>query len=184
MPTFEAHMPRVDDVDDLQERFDAARKVERGEENLLPDHPSVEGQHHVVLITPGRMLMQQSAPLPGTVDDELIQSLEQIVPSSPSLNISVIALNEIQAVLSDAKRTIPFFGYLLGLAYVGHRVTIFEGHSSALAIGCADADLVIVDGDMVPFLQEDWGEVVLSGNTQSIFVFHRDGRLDKMEKPV
>jgi hypothetical protein len=180
MPTFEAHMPRVDLVDDLQERFDAARKVERGEEELQPDHPAAPGQRYVVLITPGRMLMQQSAPLPGTVDAELTESLEAIAPAALPQNITVIALNEIQAVLTDAKMAIPFFGYLLGLAYIGHNVTIFEGHSSALAVGCADADLIIVDGDMEPFLQDDWREVAFSGSAKKILIFHRDGRLDTL----
>ena len=56
----------------------------------------------------------------------------------------------------------PFLGLLLGLAYIGHSVWIFEGHPSALAAGCRNADVLIVDGDMVPHLQEDWTAVASS----------------------
>ena len=56
----------------------------------------------------------------------------------------------------DISKTIPFFGILLGFAYIGHAVWIFEGHGGALVAGCRDADVLIVDGAMVPHLQTDW----------------------------
>jgi hypothetical protein len=183
MPNFEPHMPEVDEVPDIADRFAVARRVTRGEETLRPDHPPEPGQRHVVLITPGRMLMQQPCPPPGSVDQSMIASIEQLAPGDKPLNITVIALNEIQAVLTDVSKAIPFFGYLLGLCYVGHNVTIFEGHSSALAAGCADADLLIADAAMIPFLQEDWLKVAFSsGTAQRLLVFYRDGRLEELLK--
>lgn len=50
--------------------------------------------------------------------------------------------------------------FLLAFAYIGHAVWVFEGHFSALAAGCRDADLLLVDGGLVPFLQPDWIKVV------------------------
>ena len=169
-------MPRVEEVDDLAERFAAARRVTSGQEILDEDHPPAPGQRHIVVLTPGRMLMQQGCPPPGSVSPDMVQSIEAMVPSTPALNVSVIALNEIPALLTDLSESIPFFGYLLGLGYTGHNVTVFEGHPSALAVGCADADLVIVDGGMIPFLQPDWQQVALS-YARRLIVFYRDGRL-------
>lgn len=183
MSDFHAHMPRVDLVDDLPERFAAARRVTRGEEILREEHPDPPGQRCIVVITPGRMLMKQDCPPPGSMPPEMIAAVEQIVPADPPLNVTVIALNLIQSLLTDFNKTIPFFGYLLGLGYIGHHVTIFEGHSSALATGCADADLVIVDGDMIQHLQPDWRDVAFEQSpAQRLMIFHRNGQVELVEK--
>ena len=60
------------------------------------------------------------------------------------------------------------------LAYIGHTVWVFEGHPTALAAGCRDAHVVIVDSSMVPFLQPDW-QAVVSGTMRhpSIYVHDR-----------
>ena len=47
----------------------------------------------------------------------------------------------------------------MGFAYIGHAVWIFEGHDSALQAGCREANLLIVDSGMLPFLSEDWIQV-------------------------
>jgi hypothetical protein len=51
-------------------------------------------------------------------------------------NIAAIAYTELSGLRSDISKTIPFFGILLGFAYIGHAVWIFEGHGSALVAGC------------------------------------------------
>jgi hypothetical protein len=53
----------------------------------------------------------------------------------------------------------PFFGILLGSACIGHAVWVFEGHASALAAGRREADVLIVDGGMVPYLTKDWARL-------------------------
>lgn len=179
----EPHMPRVEEVPDLAERFQAARRITRGEEVLMPDTPAVPGQRHIVLLTPGRMLMQQACPLPGTMPAEALAPIAALVPSNVPLNISVIALNEIPALLSNFGQAIPFAGYLMGLAYLGHNITVFEGHPTALEIGCADADLVLVDGGMIPFLQRDWLYTALTiSPAQRVIVFKRNGQLREYSK--
>ena len=50
----------------------------------------------------------------------------------------------------------------MGLSYIGHAVWLFEGHASALAAGCRDADVLFVDGEMVSHLQVDWVQVAAS----------------------
>jgi hypothetical protein len=73
---------------------------------------------------------------------------------------------------------IPFLGYLIGMAYLGHSVVVFEGHPSALSIACRDADLLIVDGAMLQHLQKDRVTVATSVlRKRKILVFGRDGKI-------
>lgn len=63
---------------------------------------------------------------------------------------------------ANVSKAIPFIGMLLGFAYIGHAVWVFEGHASALSHGCREADVLLVDGAMVPHLANDWQSVVSS----------------------
>ena len=47
----------------------------------------------------------------------------------------------------------------MGLAYSGNRVWIFEGHSTALEAGVINAEILLVDSAMLPFIQKDWTTV-------------------------
>ena len=86
------------------------------------------------------------------------------VDVSPSVkrNVAAIAFNEVTGLTGDISGTIPFLGILMGFAYIGHSVWVFEGHSSALRAGCREADVLIVDGGMVPHLQKDWLSIASS----------------------
>jgi hypothetical protein len=55
-------------------------------------------------------------------------------------------------------QAIPFFGFLLGFAAIGHKVWVFEGHSSAMRAGCQNSDILLVDGGILPFLgdEKEW----------------------------
>jgi hypothetical protein len=86
----------------------------------------------------------------------------------------VIAYTELQAVTNQISKAIPFVGMLLGFAYIGHPVWIFEGHPSALAAGCREADLLLVDGGMLPYLTDNWVEIAASGmRNKEIYVHER-----------
>ena len=50
----------------------------------------------------------------------------------------------------------------MGLLLTHVAVWVFEGHPSALSAGCREADVLIVDGAMVPHLQQDWIAVASS----------------------
>ena len=82
-----------------------------------------------------------------------------MMPSTVKRDIAVIAYTDLQAVETNIGRAIPFMGLLLGFAHVGHAVWVFEGHPSALAAGCRDADLLFVDGGMVPYLADGWAAI-------------------------
>ena len=88
-----------------------------------------------------------------------VAAIHQMIPPEPRRNIAAIAYTEVTALDANISKAIPFFGMLLGMAYIGHVVWVFEGHSSALAHGCRNADVLLVDGGMVPFLPPDWQTV-------------------------
>jgi len=148
---FEPHMPEVDFPPTLEDIFAKARRVGDGE--LKP--PNNDGRH-VAVVTPGRMVMMHPCAAPGTMSPTAVESVEKLLPSSTKRRVAVIAYTELTALKADVKKTIPFFGLLTGLAYVGHSVWVFEGHSSALAAGCREADVLILDELMIPHLASDW----------------------------
>lgn len=153
---FEPRMPEVDVLPDIENRFAEVRKAANGEITPLN---GADGRH-VIIVTPGRMMMFKTCPPPGRMGPEAVASIEQMMPSTTKRNVVAIAYNGIEAITTDAGKVIPFLGYLMGFAYIGHAVWVFEGHPSALAAGCREADVLLVDGGMAPYLQEDWLEVV------------------------
>lgn len=153
---FDPRMPEVDIIPDIEDRFVEVRKAANGE--VVP--PTGADGRHVIVVTPGRMMMFKGCPPPGTMSREAVASAEQMMPSTPKRNMVAIAYNEVEAITTDAGKTIPFLGYLMGFAYIGHAVWVFEGHPSALAAGCREADILLVDGGMAPYLQTDWLDIV------------------------
>ena len=97
--------------------------------------------------------------------------MEAMISPKVKRNIAAIAYTELGAV-TEAPTTIPFFGILMGLAYFGHSVWIFEGHFSALAAGCKDADVLIVDSSVVPFLRNDWAPAASSAMRRAEIYLH------------
>lgn len=138
-------------------------------------------KRRIIVVTPGRMFMQVPCPPPGSMPPEAIQGIQQLIPMKPPINVTVIANNDLSYLSQGAAgtaRIIPFLGYVLGMGYIGHNVVVFEGHPSALAAGCANAHLLILDEAMIPFLQPDWLQVALEAmSTQLIMIFKRDGKL-------
>lgn len=102
-----------------------------------------------------------------------VASIEQIISRKQKRKVAAIAYTELNSLRADISKAIPFFGFLLGFAYIGHAVWVFEGHPSALAAGCRDADVLIVDGGMVPHLQEDW-VTVASGAMKRAEIYVHD----------
>ena len=134
--------------------------------------PGKGNTRHVVIVTPGRMLMVQACPAPGSMKPEHVQPLEKFMSSQIRQNIAVIAYTDLEALRASVGRSIPFYGLLIGLAYIGHAVWVFEGHASALAAGCRQADLLIVDDAMLPFLQPDWLAVASAAMRRPLIVAH------------
>jgi hypothetical protein len=154
---FEPRMPEVDLPKDIHRVFNQARTSAAAEHAPGKDH-----SRQVVLVTPGRMLMLQPCPAPGSMPQNMVSQIEQLVSPKVKRKIAVIAYTELPAITKGLSQAIPFFGMLVGMAYIGHSVWVFEGHATALAAGCKDADVLIVDSGMVPHLAVDWRTLAAS----------------------
>jgi hypothetical protein len=150
---FQPRMPQVDVVANIEDVFDKARKSASGEMSVPGATPN---NRFLIVVTPGRMLMNKPCPPAGSIPQSQTAAIEDMMPSSVKRNIAAIAYNEQKAITTDATKAIPFLGMLIGFAYIGHAVWVFEGHSSALAAGCRNADILLVDSGMIPFLPKDW----------------------------
>jgi hypothetical protein len=167
---FEPRMPEVDQPSTLAEVFDHARSA------AAAGTPNGDGsaQRCVVVVTPGRLLMLQPCPAPGSMPEERVEAIRKMISPERKRNIVAISYTELSALKANISKAIPFFGMLIGFAYIGHAVWVFEGHSSALVHGCQNADVLLVDGGMVPFLQPDWQTVAASVmQRQEIYVHDR-----------
>ena len=159
MDLFIPHMPEVDIRPDIESVFSKAR--------MAADESREDGDglfhRQVIIVTPGRLLISKVCPLPSEIPADELLRLTSLIPPHPPKNISVITYTFLEALKKDILQAIPFFGFLLGFAAIGHRVWIFEGHSSALQAGCREADILIVDGGILPFLGDDidWRNIAL-----------------------
>jgi hypothetical protein len=161
-------MPEVDQRSTLDVIFTQARKAAAGE--IAP--PSGKPGRYVVLVTPGRLIMFLPCPPPGSMAEGQVAAIEKLISSQVKRNIAVVAYTELIALRANFGRAIPFMGLLVGLAYIGHAVWVFEGHSSALAAGCREADVLLVDGGMQPFLREDWVSIASQSMRRAVIYTH------------
>lgn len=157
---FQPHMPGVDVLSNMDELFAEVRASLSNAEAVVEN--AAPGQRAVAIVTPGRMIMYQACPPPGSMPPEHTEPLTQgLAAAGRPLNISVVSYTLLEALLQDTTkiRCIPFLGILIGYAYAGHSVVVFEGHPSAFESGVRDSDALIVDSGMLPFLQGDWAAV-------------------------
>jgi hypothetical protein len=118
----------------------------------------------LVIVGPDGRLMAVNVGEKETVRAEAVAEIERLVPSEPPRNVAVIADTSWtmaqKATLQDADRAIPFFGWMMGLATIGHAVWIHNGAAPALAECCREADLAIVDSARLEMLPAGWQDVV------------------------
>jgi hypothetical protein len=116
-------------------------------------------QRCIGILTPGRLLMIVNAPMPGSVPDQFVAQVKALLPSDKPLNITAISFTALDPLMKDKAKCIPMLGQLLGFAYVGHNVLVFEGHSLALEHALQGCDVLWIDSAMLPFLEEGWIDV-------------------------
>jgi len=153
---FEPRMPEVETAPQIGEVFAKARAAAVGAD------AQTAAARQLVIVTPGRLLMLQPCPPPGSMPESQVAAIQKLIPPHTKRAIAAIAYTELGALRKDLSKTVPFAGILMGFAYIGHAVWVFEGHASTLAEGCRDADVLLVDGGMVPHLQSDWYAVATS----------------------
>ena len=146
---FTPKMPEVDIRPEIDTIFFRARELAN------QTHTDAQGIDHrqVIIVSPGRLLIAKDGPLTSENPVEQLAILGELVPPKPQVNIAVIAYTYIDALKENIPSAIPFFGFLLGFAALGHTVWVFEGHPTALAAGCREADLLLMDNGMLPYVE-------------------------------
>ena len=165
-------------------------------DTLAPAQPGLEqtfatmrekaAQRQIVILRPdGRYLL---LPLPekGAAPPEAVASIERILPSSVKRNVAVIgetAWTTGTLSLPAANLAIPFFGLLMGLATIGHAVWIFDAATvTLLAVGCKDADFLIVDSASLESLSPGW-QATAAKSMRSPQVLVHDRGTHRLRKP-
>lgn len=144
---------------------------------IVQDMAEIKSKRQLVIITPGR-LIKTSAPLPAheTLAPDFLSMIEALAPSSSQWIIIAIGMTEFRAFNASPHNSVPFLKLLHGFAQIGHAVILFEGHPSGLAQMCRHRDLLVVDSEMIPFLQTDWLEIARSTmRTLNILKVNRKG---------
>jgi hypothetical protein len=174
-------MPEVSSRSDIQEVFARLRQAAAG--------PGAEGG--IAILKPDRthLVMPRLAATPSL--ESMAKNMDRMVPGAVKRSIAVIAYTHFEAPaggvpgLAEVSKAIPFLGILVGLSYIGHAVWVFEGHASALAAGCRDADVLIVDSAMRGFLPPEWdGGAAATMRNPNILVYDRaTSQLAILRKP-
>ena len=155
-PTGSLAMPNVAVRDNIEEIFERARRMAAG----------AEGPRGLVIVLPDRNylvlpLLEESPKL-----NAMAEGLKRMIPPAVRRKVAVIANTVFAAQesgdadIAEVGKAIPFLGNLMGFCYIGHAVWIFEGHASARAAGCRDADVLIVDSGMAALLEPGWEDEV------------------------
>jgi len=146
------HMPEVGEHAGLDEYFATVRRTAAGK---------AEGEG-LVIVKPDRTLMVMPRLAQTAELKKMAEGMKKIVPDTAQRNVAAIAFTvfdtgpEGVSGIEEVGKAIPFLGMLVGLSYIGHAVWVFEGHPSAISAGCRDADLLLVDSAMRPFLPQGW----------------------------
>jgi hypothetical protein len=163
-------MPEVSIRSDIEEVFARLRQTAKA--------PGAEGG--LAILKPDRthLVMPRLAATPSL--ETMAKNMDRLIPGEVKRNIAVIAYTVFDVPagaapgLAEVSKAIPFLGMLVGLSYIGHAVWVFEGHASALAAGCRDGDVLIVDSAMRPLLPPAWdADAAAAMRNGNILVHHR-----------
>lgn len=178
-----ARMPTVSPHRDIRRCLADGRRLSAG----------THGMRRVAIIAPDGTLVLVPVPDPGEADQSLIRDVRAaLAPQGEAVTgLTITAINSTSGVQRLGRSfqkllpLVPNLSYLIGAAYLGNTVVSFEGHPHVFAAGCEEADMLLLDDGMIPFLQSDWAAVALKTLRQPrIILFGRDGRLSKLDRVV
>jgi len=161
----EIRLPDVSSRSDIEEIFARLRRT------------AADG---IAILKPDRtyIAMPRLANAPSL--EATAKAMDKLVPGAVKRQIAVVALTVFDTTagavpgLAEVSKAIPFLGMLVGLSYIGHSVWVFEGHATALAAGCREADVLIVDSLLRPKLCAGWaGLCVATMRNANILVHDR-----------
>jgi hypothetical protein len=159
-------MPDVAAVANIEEVFAEVRQTAAG----------AGGPRGLVLVRPDRRFLLMPALEASPKLTEMAAGMERLIPSDVKRNVAVIAdtgfAGGATPDLAQASKAIPFLGLLTGLTYIGHCVWVFEGHAGALAAGCRQADVLIVDSGMAPHLEKGWQDAAAAVMRNTNILIH------------
>lgn len=164
------------------------------------------GMRHLAVLRPNQNILLVVCPTRDKVAPQHVAEVENLVPPTARRRIAVIAATEPKLDAGDEaaiygtldivglKRTIPFFGMLLGLVTIGHTVWLFDGQPEALTACCQSADLLIIDSslttklttkslDVMLAVMRNRNVLVLDGKTLSIKALRKEAQSAKLEFP-
>ena len=173
--SFAPHMPVVNILPDMDSLFAQARNT------VIAGCSQLGGpkdQKCIAIITPKREIVLFPSSPPHSKLPEEIEPIKKLIPSDRPLDVTVVSYTdqlEASMTATEINNYIPFFGYLLALAYIGHHVVVFEGDASAFESGVKNTDVLFVDSGMAPFLQKNWFEVAcrIMRNPHKVFRHER-----------
>ncbi|HEX6895315.1 MAG TPA: hypothetical protein VF146_08580 [Bryobacteraceae bacterium] len=161
-----AKIPDVVPAANIEEIFGNIRKIAAGG----------KGQGGLVLLRPNRTYLEVPPMAENPELKKFAEGLARLIPPGVQRNVAVISFTEFGAAnppsIAEVNKAIPFFGLLMGLTYLGHAVWIFEGHASAFAAGCRDADALIIDSAILPLLPHGWQETAARAMRNANMLVH------------
>src|SRR5262245_33672718 len=102
------YRPRMPDVDvpaDIDSVFAQARNAAR---NGPQPQSASAGNRHLVVVTPGRLMMFQPCPPAGSMPASQVAPIEKMLPPAVKRDVAVIAYTELEAVKTSFGKAIPF----------------------------------------------------------------------------
>ena len=175
-----ASMPIISPKRDIKRCFENARRLSTG----------AHGVRWVVIIAPDGTLINVPVAPEEEADRTLLRDVRMVLAPNkePVTGLTITAINcttGIQRVARSFHKMLPLIpnlSYLVGAASLGNNVVAFEGHADDFAAGCVDADVLLLDGGMLPLLRPDWADIALNTLRQPrIYMFGRDGQLSKVD---
>ena len=116
---------------------------------------------------------------PGAATPEMIASVERIAPSHTPLTICAVGHAEFVGRKSDAAtfaKAVPFGGFLLGFAFIGHRVCVIDGRPPSFEVACRGANMLVIDSTLIPRLPQNWVRIATESMTRAkIFLYQPNG---------
>jgi hypothetical protein len=117
----------------------------------------------VSLVRPDRTHFILPSPPEGSIGAQMVEGVKAVIPSDQPRCIAAMTAPGALAgdpsqkpSLPEVAKRVPFMGLLVGLAYTGHAVWMYEGSAEWAAAGCEEADVLIVDSDAIATLPADW----------------------------
>jgi hypothetical protein len=112
------------------------------------------GEPWLGIVCPDRSYLLLTLPVAAEMPHELVEMNRACIPHTRPLHITAVSFTGLRPS-SDIK-SMPFIACILPLASIGHNIVVFEGHESGFEPALTDADVLVIDSGMLPFLQQDW----------------------------